>query len=193
MSEDREGYIRISAVSSAFAGYGQIPKSILDKAACRGSKVHSLIFNHLSDIPNTEEDFLFGEESLEGYFASFQKMWKQYEGWAIGMQETEIVDEERKLTGTPDLLLRHKGKSILFDWKATSAAGVHWQIQAEGYCYLLKMVEKINLDEIFFVRLQKDGSDAEIISYRPYVNTFLNALEFYKKFMYKQKVNLESE
>lgn len=188
-----EEYTRVSAISSAFASYGKVPQNILDRAACRGSKVHALIFNHLSDIPNTEEDFLFQEESLQGYFESFLKFWKPYEKGAIGLQETELMDPSLKISGTPDLVLRHKHKTILFDWKATSAIGKHWQIQAEGYCYLLKIVEGISLDEIFFVRLVKDGKEAEIASYRPHCDTFLKAFELYKMFMQNHKINLEME
>ncbi len=204
MSEIKEVYTRISAISSAYAGYGSIPKAILDKAACRGSQVHRLIQSHTNNIVIGDDEMMFMGTSLAGYFASFLQFWQGYsdnegewEGFhdsKILLQEERIDDDELMITGEPDLVVERNGKLILIDWKATAAVGKHWQIQAEGYSYLLGMIKDIPVEKILFVRLQKEGSVPEVVEYHPdWEQVFLPAYRLYKMFMENNKINLEME
>lgn len=194
MSEIKEGYTRISSISSAFAGYGGIPKAILDRAACRGSQIHRLISSYTNNIVITDEDLMFMDQSLSGYFASFKSFWELYEKSVVVLQEERIDDSQLMVTGEPDLVVLHENKLTLIDWKATSSTGKHWQIQAEGYSYLLRMVKDLTIHKILFVRLDKGGGQAEVIEYHPdWEVAFLPAYRLYKMFMADNKCNLEDE
>jgi|SRR5271166_6577967 len=194
MSEIKPGYTRISSISSAFAGYGGIPKAVLDKAACRGSQVHRFIYSYTNNIVIADEEMMFMDQSLAGYFASFRTFWEEYEGSPIILQEERIDDDDLMITGEPDLVVEHGGRLVLIDWKATVAVGKHWQIQAEGYSYLLSMVKDIPVQKILFVRLDKDGGAPEVVEYHPdFENVFMPAYRLYKMFMQNNKCNLEDE
>jgi hypothetical protein len=194
MNEIKPGYTRISTISNAYAGYGGIPKGILDKASCRGTQVHRLIQSHTNNIVITDEEMMFMDQSLAGYFASFKQYWKPYEGCEIVLQEERIDDPFLMVTGEPDLVIMNNGKMKLIDWKATAKAGKHWEIQAGGYGYLLREIKDLCMEEIDFVRLDKDGGAPEVISYSHHdQQTFLDAYRLYKKFMENNKCNLEDE
>jgi hypothetical protein len=194
MSEIKEGFTRISTISGAFAGYGSIPKAILDKAAARGTCVHKLIKSYTNDVPISDEDMFFEGQPLVGYLNAFKNFWESYEKSVILLQEERIDDDELMITGEPDLVVEHEGKLVLIDWKATLSVGKHWQIQAEGYSYLLSMIKDIPIQKILFVRLDKAGGAPEVVEYQPdWENVFKPAYRLYKMFMQDQKCNLELE
>ena len=110
-------FIRVSAISSAFAKYGRIPQHVLDRAAARGSCVHRLIFDHMNHIVIPSERWEFMGDKLNGYFDSFLSFWEPYQNSEILIQEEEIKDDNVMIAGTPDLVISHEGKAILLDWK----------------------------------------------------------------------------
>ena len=193
MGEIKEGYTRISAISSAFAGYGKIPSYVLDKAACRGDRVHKIIYDYINDISIPEDRFEFMGDRLEGYFESFKKFWTPYETNTIVLQEQRINDDIEMLTGEPDLVIKDEGGLTLIDWKATLSIGNHWRIQAEGYSYLLSKVNSMCIDKILFVKLDKAGGVPVVTEYEPTWDVFEKAYDLYKMFLEKQECNLERE
>lgn len=195
MQDDlKEGYTRVSTVASAFAGYGTVPKHVLDRAAARGSCVHGLIFDYMNDITIPAERWDFMGTDLRGYFESYRQFYDQYQGAAILLQEERINDDDLLLTGEPDLLIRHNKKNLLIDWKCSHAVGKHWQLQASGYDYLLKKRYRIEEEIcIVFVKLDKNGKSPVVTEYKANWLQFLNAYDLYKVFMQDQKCNLEDE
>ncbi len=189
----KEGFVRISSIASAFGNYGAIPKGILDKASCRGSQVHRLIKSYTNSIIISDDELMFMDQSLAGYFASFKIFWEEYEGSKIVLQEERIDDPELMITGEPDLVVEHKGRLVLIDWKCTYIISASWRLQAEGYNYLLHNVKNLAIDQIYFVRLSKEGEAPEVISFIPNWDIFLKAYELYNLFMKDQKCNLENE
>lgn len=189
IQEVKDGYTRISAIASAFAGYGSIPKHVLDRAAARGSCVHSLIFDHMNDITIPSERWDFMGAPLNGYFDSFLSFWKQYEGADILLQEQRINDDKLMLTGEPDLLIKHNHKTILIDWKCSHAVGKHWQLQASGYSHLINTW----IDKIVFVKLDKNGKDPVVTEFQADLDQFMSAYSLYKAFLKDLQCNLEDE
>jgi hypothetical protein len=191
MTDDQEiikpGYTRISAISSAYAGYYNIPRDVLDLAAYRGTEVHRLIQHYLKDLPGTADD-------LKPYLDSFHKFWMPYEDSRIIALEERIYNEGLLVTGKLDLLAEVKGVITLMDWKCTYKTARHWAIQASGYHYIASAAyPDMKIDKIEFVRLRKDGKFPEIIEYEIDHDLFLNAHNLYVKFMKDQENHLEDE
>ena len=192
MSDIKDGFLRISAISSAYASYGTVPQTVLDKAASRGERVHGILFDLMNFVVVGEDRYEFMGAPLHGYVASFRKFYEPYQDAEVMLQEHRLYDDELMITGEPDLLIKHQGKTILMDWKCTSKAGPHWQIQAEGYCHLLS-ANKLRVDKIYFVRLDRDGKDPEVIEYKPEWKLFMKAYDLYKIFFKENTCNLEME
>lgn len=191
-SDIHDGYTRISTIASAFAGYGTVPKHVLDRAAARGSCVHGLIFDHMNDISIPSERWDFMGTPLQGYFDSFLQFYDQYKDAEVLLQEERINDAKTMLTGEPDLLIKHEDKHILIDWKCSHAVGKHWQLQASGYDYLLK--DRFPAPyEIYFVKLDKNGKPPVVTRFVENWVQFFAAYDLYREFMVDQKCNLEDE
>lgn len=189
----KEGYTRISDIASSFSRYHAIDPAVLKNAADRGTAVHDIIFDLMNDIPvgNERYTWLGKEMALKGYVDSYLRFWERYENCTILNQEARLYCDDLKVTGQMDLIIEKEGKMILIDWKCSYKAAKHWQIQAGGYNHL----HKNKLDEIYFVRLPKDGKDAEVISYDCFSCTdmFKRAYDFYKMFFEGQELNMEME
>jgi hypothetical protein len=191
-------YLRISAISSAFANYGNIPQHILDRAAARGECVHRLIFDYMNDIVIPKDRFEFMGDDLNGYFDSFLKFWDPYEKSRVDilLQEERFYNDTNMTTGEPDLLVQENKHVTLIDWKCTSAVGKHWILQAGGYCDLIEKQNRLpDIDKILFVKLNKEGSFPIVTEYErdQAVGYFDMALEMYKMFHLDKKHNLENE
>lgn len=185
--EIKPGYDRVSDVASAFGNHGKIPKNILDYAADRGTLIHELIYDLMNDVFVKEERYLFCGKSIQGYIDSFWKFWKPYEGNFVLSQEKRYYHEKDLITGQIDLLVNINNEPVLIDWKATSAVGKHWEIQAAGYFRLS------GVNRALFVRLDKDGNFPEVTEYGPNDYLFGTALDMYRMFFKDQKSNLEME
>lgn len=192
MSEIKPGYTRISTIASAFAGYGGIAKHVLDRAGARGSCVHSIIEDLMNDIVVSPERYDFMGDSLKGYLESWSQFFSPYLGSKIILQEERIDDEATMLTGEPDLIIEHNGKVKLIDWKCSYAVGKHWRLQGSGYHYLASTA-KIRVDEIYFVKLDKNGKPPIVTQYVPSWEQFFSALDLYKEYLKDVKCNLEDE
>lgn len=195
MKEGKENYIRISAISSAFACYGTIPQAVLDKAAARGTRCHEIIFDMTNDItiPNERYDFL--GVSVRPYIESFEKFWEGYKQAEILVQEERLYDDELMVTGQADLVMKLGNMNVLIDWKCTSKSAIHWKIQAGGYFHLLGKND-IHATTGLFVRLDRNGGFPEVIEYnndREYLDWFMKAYDMYREFLQRNTCNLEDE
>lgn len=188
------GYDRISDISSAFGNHGRVPKNILDYAADRGTHIHELIYDLMNDVFVKDERYLFCGKPIQGYMDSFWRFWKPVEDNSIKiLQEERLYDDFLMITGQIDWLGILEEKLTIVDWKATSAVGKHWLIQATGYHQLCNQNGYKLADRILFVRLDKDGGYPEVTEYVPHYEVFKSALELYRLFLKDQKSNLEME
>jgi len=190
--EIKPGFTRISDIASAYAGYGKVPQGVLDYAADRGSKCHSLIADIMNDIVVKEERYMFCGKSVQPYIDSWQKYFETLNIERIEMQEERLYDEDLKTTGQPDLVAVIDGERVLIDWKATSKVGAHWEIQAAGYHELLR-ANQWTINRMIFVKLDKDGEAPIVKTYHPNLDLFLKSFDLYKKFFKELKFNLEMD
>lgn len=192
----KEGYIRVSSISSAYAGYGKVPQHILDRAAARGECVHKLIFDYTNDIVIPNDRYEFMGDKLDGYFESFLKYWEPLKDVTIRLQEQRLYEEDFGTTGEPDLLAVIEGKNTLLDWKCTASVGKHWIIQGGGYLNLIHEQKLFqDIERILFVKLDKNGNYPDITAYglSEASYCFVQAIELYKMFFKDQKCNLEMD
>jgi len=76
--------------------------------------------------------------------------------------EKHYVSSRYKYGGTPDLLVKKKGKYILIDFKTSSNVYVDNLIQGSAYAHLIKENDKIEIDKFIVARFPKDDSEYEI-------------------------------
>jgi hypothetical protein len=188
----RPGFIRISDIASAFAGYGKVPQNVLNYAADRGSKAHQIIVDLMNDIVVKEERYMFCGKSIRPYLDSWEKFMDTIHIDKIELQEERLYDEDLMTTGQPDLVAVIDGERVLIDWKATSQVGAHWEIQAAGYYELLR-ANGWTLNRMIFVKLDKDGEAPIVKTYHPNLDLLMKAYELYKKFFKDLKINLEMD
>lgn len=76
--------------------------------------------------------------------------------------EKHYTSRKYKYGGTPDLLVKKKGKYILIDFKTSSNVYVDNLIQGSAYAHLIKENDKIEIDQFLVARFPKDDSEYEI-------------------------------
>lgn len=192
MSAIRPGFTRISSVASAFAGYAGILPAVLENARDRGERVHKIIYNIMSDLPVPNEMYKFKDTTLHTYLESWSQFYSPYLGSKIVLQEERIDDDATMLTGEPDLIIEHQGKLKLFDWKCSYSVGKHWRLQGSGYHYLASTAG-LKVDEIYFIKLDKNGKPPIVTQYVPSWEQFFSAYDLYKEYLKDIKCNLEDE
>ncbi|GEM_PF-3225089 len=197
MSDDiLPGFTRVSAISGAFGGYGNIPKEILNNAAARGSQVHDIIRDVILNVPVDGERYIYRGErntnSLVGYMESFWKFWRPHDD-SPAVFPDRMNDFNLMLTGEVDLITTINDERVLIDWKCTACASPAWDIQGNGYSLLYENSFHQVIDKILFVRLDKDGAEPEVVEIKHDIDLFMTAYEFYHRFFKGQKCNLECE
>jgi hypothetical protein len=191
MSEEiiKPGYTRISAISSAYAGYCNAPAEVLEHARMRGEVVHGLIEKYFDDVPV--------EMTAEtvGYMTSFHQFWDPLEKESkVLLKERRFYDDTLMITGKCDFITKIDGVITLVDWKCTYKNAKHWEIQAAGYYVLFgKFLGKNKIGKMIFVRLRKDGKYPEITEYERDPDIFMKAYELYNKYFKDPNYNTEDE
>lgn len=197
----KPGYTRISSISSAFTPFGDIPRETLENAGRRGDRVHDIIFNILNDIVVPQEMYEWNGKPLQGYIDSFNRFWDKLERPIILMQEDRLYEDKLMITGKMDLLIHHKGETILLDWKTSNAISTSWDIQSGGYHELLDngyseenpgWVRPDKIDTIIFVHLNKDGKFPKQVDLSYSKQEFKIAFDLYKKYFKNVKIDLEN-
>lgn len=195
------GYTHITDISGAFAGYGSIPRSILQNAADRGNQVHDIVKDVILNVPVDGERYYYFNKrmngdieriNLQGYLESFWKFWRPHED-SPALFPDRMYQNRLMLTGEVDLITMIDDKRVLIDWKCTASASPSWDIQGNGYCWMYEDLFEEVIDKILFVRLDKDGKDPEVIEIKQDIELFDTAFEFYERFFKGMKCNLECE
>jgi len=163
--------------------------------------VHRIIDDLLNDLVVPDEKYMFEGKSVRPYVESWEKYWETMQVQEIGLQEKRLYGEEMKITGRMDLVARiHnpftlKDDVTLFDWKTSRDVGKHWQIQAGGYLHILRE-NYIHIDNIVFVKLDKDGGDAVFTEYevvKGLTDLFCTAHDLYMMFFKDLDINMEMD
>jgi predicted RecB family nuclease len=130
-------------------------RETLQRYADRGTEVHELVAAHLRGEPVSEA--LASEDAL-ARFDLFRSWWSRRKATAsVVLVETPIVSAVMRYGGTPDLVVRTKGRLEVWDVKTSAEVREsHW-IQAAAYCGLVSehLGEPCNHGAI--LRLRADG------------------------------------
>ena len=134
------GIARVSSLYAPFQDFSAIPADVLNAAADRGTKVHTMIACYLKkkEIPSH-----FGEE-VEGYYRSWL-MWGVADD-LLADKDTEVAAEcpvgNSDLRGTADMLaVAVKGDYVrvdIWDWKTTSSPSPWHRFQTFVYGELVR-------------------------------------------------------
>lgn len=190
--KELDGYTRVTEVLETYANIDSIPDDILQRAADRGTYVHKICEAHLMcmGVPEIDSEYA-------GYVDSFLN-WRAKQG-----EDAEFIfldrffDEKLKITGECDCVMIKDGKSSLIDFKTSYKESKTWALQGAAYAYLMKNAG-MTADEILFIHLIKDGSDAVVFNYEYKSNKelFFKALDLHRYFnppKRKRKKKVENE
>lgn len=174
MENNRENYLRVTKILWPFSGMDKINPDVLENAARRGTRVHQIcegIIGGLGEIGVDEETW--------GYVESFKKWWNL--GVDVVKMEERFWDDDLKITGQVDLIIKTTEGLAIVDLKTSSAPSKTWQAQGCGYAYLAKKAG-YEIKRILFLHLNKHGKEPKIHEYEVDDSFFLDILRVYNHF-----------
>ncbi|KKM91047.1 hypothetical protein LCGC14_1232540 [marine sediment metagenome] len=178
-------YPRVSEILSPYSNISlaQIPKEYLEKAATRGTTVHSYATAY------ARGDFVpYLEEEYAPYFNSFYQ-WYDDNVEELLFSEERLYHEDLKYCGQPDLIvkLKYQKESVLIDIKSSTKIYQTHPVQLAAYMDLCN-VNNLHCDQAMILKLNKTGKIAKSYDYgdcNPYFKIFLHGLELYNYFLRK--------
>lgn len=177
MNEIKEGYTRVSDVLSPFSGLSNVPESVLNYAADRGTRAHIAIDSIIHGCG------IFPEDDILGYIESFKP-------WFVGKTFIDTpdrfyLDSPMKLTGECDAIYQSDDGLVLVDFKTPAKESKTWRLQGSCYSYMAKK-SGFDIKRIEFVRLRKDGKPAVVYNYEEDWASFELIYSIYDKYFRKK-------
>lgn len=169
----KKGYLRVTTMLYPFSGMKDVPQHHLDAAAERGSRVHEAILALEQGIGLAELN-----KNYEGYLAS-------YELWAVGKDflacPDRFYDDELMITGEIDAIVKNGNDLVIVDYKTSAKENKSWPMQASAYSYMAKKAG-YDVKEILFIKLDKEGKEPIIFTYKEDMEAFKKVLFTYRYF-----------
>lgn len=178
LEKSRENYLRVTHVLYPFSGLQAIRPDIVANAARRGTKVHQIcegIAQGLGEIGVDDETW--------GYVESFKKWWG--DGQDVATMEERFWDDELRITGQVDFIIRTESGLAIVDIKTSSRPSKTWEAQGSAYAYLAKK-SGYDINKIVFLHLNKHGKEPKLYEYPIDDSFFLAILRVYKHFFHKE-------
>lgn len=144
------------------AVYGEIDKAVLEKAAGKGTSVHSAIEIY---VKYGMEDI---EQEFKPYFDAFLKWYSDNKVVPFG-SEVRLYHKEMLYAGTADLLASVSGVDTLIDFKTSaSTCPMLYPVQLEAYTKALVSMygNEAKISRKAIVHLKSDGN-YEVLEYAP--------------------------
>ncbi len=170
----------VTQVLSLYQDWSNIPFTVLDNAAERGTRVHQICAALVQDlwVPEIPDE-------CRGYIESF-KLWMPYIQETL-LVEAELIDEDLGFCGHPDWVGKIKGDAdyTVLDWKTPLAKGRLWGAQLAAYRHLALKYGGRSTMRIASLRLKKDGSAPILDEYKidpRDMKAFQSALNAYRYF-----------
>ena len=155
----KEGYTRVSEIVGWFKAItlGSIDPGVLKRKALLGTEVHEAIAGFYEGV------FVPLDQKAAPYYESF-KRWSSCQEMKILKQEERYYNDSLLITGAVDMISDYHGIKHLIDFKTSATADKKaWRIQGALYTFLYG--DKI--DNIRFVKLDKNGKDPDIFDFVP--------------------------
>lgn len=179
--EIKPGYDRVTDVVGYLSGIYRVPTHILKAAAERGSFVHRVCDSIIDDMmyPQVPQEY-------QGYIDSFQSwfdnvMESQHLKPATFIKPDRFYCDELRITGECDLIIQRPDRNVLIDFKTSTSESKSWVLQGTAYCYLARK-DGIQIDEMIFVKLDKNGNEPECYTYEEDFDLFTKCLQVYRHF-----------
>ena len=169
----------VTEVLSAFTDFSMIPPGVLEKAAARGTEVHSLCYGIAKGmwLPSIPPD-------CAGFVLSFQDFFNKYVKKTI-FAEGELVDKIFGFLGHPDLIVEfYDGANVLIDLKTPLNLQKTWKGQMAAYKHLAEQ-NGFKIDRVGSLRLSPKGNPPKFDQYTNSaidLTAFLAALSAYKHY-----------
>lgn len=170
--KDIKDYTRVTDVFYPLSGIANVPKHILDEAARKGTLVHEICDAIIEGIGHGEI-----EPVIQGYVESFSK-W--YRGNFIAKPQRFFCDDFM-ITGEIDGIYESPAGLVLVDFKTSSKESKTWKLQGSAYAYLARKAG-FNINQIEFLKLDKEGGEPKSFVYEEDFSLFLKCLDVYKYF-----------
>lgn len=128
------------------------------EAADIGTLVHERIEYYLKKdkdiMPILEQ---YSDKQLEKSTIAFNNFldWINQNKIEILYIEPNLVSEQHRYGGTPDLIIKMNNKYTLIDWKGSRKVYSDYFLQLGGYVYLIKENYDIKIDDIHILRFSK--------------------------------------
>lgn len=131
----KPGYTRVTEITSTIHDFSNINPQVLKRKALIGSEVHNAIDLFF------QGELAILDERPRNYFESFQMYRKSdhFKDMNILKREERYYSDKLRITGRIDLLASKEGKTLLIDWKTSSAACMSvWRLQLAFYKILIQ-------------------------------------------------------
>lgn len=172
--KDRSHYTRVTSVLYPFSGLDKINPDVVQNAANRGTKVHKICEGIISGIGE-----IGVEDETWGYVESFKKWW--FLGYEVIMLEKRFWDDDLKITGQCDMIIKTPYGLAIVDIKTSSKPSKTWKAQGCAYAYLAKKAG-LDIKKIYFLHLNKHGKDPKVHEYPIDDEFFLNIVKVWEYF-----------
>jgi len=176
--KSRENYTRVTQILFPFSGLQSIPQEILQNAAERGTRVHQICEGIVSGIGEIGVD-----DETWGFVESFKKWWNEER--TVEAIEKRFWDDELRITGQVDFILKEQHGFTIYDIKTSSRPSKTWQAQGSAYAYLAKK-SGYPITKVIFIHLNKHGKEPKLHEYPVDDTFFLSIQRVYKHFFYKE-------
>lgn len=170
-------YHRVTEVLYPFSGLQYVQKEVIDRAATRGTYVHSACEGIMRGLGNWESP-----EGIQGYVDSFMSWWGK--GREIVDIERRFYDDEYMLTGQVDALIKMHDGIYVVDLKTSANPSKTWPLQGSAYAYLARKAG-YEIKGMVFLKLNREGENAREYRYEEEWDMYLKCFEVYKRFFAK--------
>lgn len=177
MNDERSNYLRVTTILYPFSGLDKIDPYIIANAANRGTKVHKICEGIIKDLGEYGVD----DETKE-YVESFKKWWAK--GHQVLKVEERFWDDNLKITGQVDIILKTNEGLAIVDLKTSSKQSKTWAVQGAAYAMLAKQSDH-DIQKIYFIHLNKHGKEPKVYEYPVDESLFLSVYRTYKHFYHK--------
>lgn len=174
MGEIKEGYRRVTDIIKPFSGLQHVDPYVLDKAALRGTKVHSVCEAIMRGVEDWDT-----EVELRGYVESFKQWWVK--GHKVHSIEKRLYCDTYMLSGQIDVLLEEGENLTVLDLKTPLRESKTWALQGAAYAYLARK-NGLPVSKIQILQLNKHGMPPILREYKDEWQTFKKCLEIHDYF-----------